>query len=280
MYLLYLDEAGTHSDARHFVLAGVAVYEHNAYWPTEALNRLQAQYFPNVRESVRFHASPLRAPATQRVDAPFDRLSPSSRRKLLAGLYEAAQQTRGRLFAVIIEKTALSDEENPYERSLEEMIARFDLYLNRLYRERQQRNKGLIVIADSQDKNRLEAVSRRFAAEGTRWNKIYNVLDIPLFTLSQNSRLLQIADLIANMVYGRYERGYSKDFDLMTHKFDQTRNGPIHGLVHIRPSMASQCYLPCCLSRRPHSQSDPGDTPCPGNTPSDAANGTATDGVA
>ena len=274
MYLLYLDEAGTHSGARHFVLAGVAVYEHSAYWPTEALNRLQAQYFPNVRESVRFHASPLRASDTQRVDAPFDVLSASSRRKLLADLCAVAQQTHGRLFAVVIEKSALSGGENYYERALEEMIARFDLYLNRLYRERQQRNKGLIVIADSQDKKRLEAISRRFVAEGTRWNKIYNVLDIPLFTLSQNSRLLQIADLVANTVYGRYERGYFKDFDLMTHKFDQTRNGPIHGLVHIRPSMASQCYLPCCLSRRPHSQSDPG------HTPSDAANGTATDGVA
>ena len=280
MYLLYLDEAGNHSGARHFVLTGVAVYEHSAYWPTEVLNRLQAQYFPDFRESVRFHASPLCASDTQRVDAPFDMLSAPSRRKLLADLRAVAQQTHGRLFAVVIEKSALSGGENYYERAFEEMIARFDLYLNRLYRERQQRNKGLIVIADSQDKNRLEAISRRFVAEGTRWNKIYNVLDIPLFTLSQNSRLLQIADLVANTVYGRYEQGYSKDLDLMTHKFDQTKNGPIHGLVHIRPSMASQCYLPCCLSRRPHSQSDPGDTPWPGNTPSEVANGTETNGVA
>ena len=27
MYLLYLDESGTQSDARHFVLAGVAIHE-------------------------------------------------------------------------------------------------------------------------------------------------------------------------------------------------------------------------------------------------------------
>lgn len=250
MYLLYLDEAGTHAAARHFVLAGVAVYEQNTYWVTDELNRLQAQYFPDIRGRVRFRTAPLRTPDGTTVEAPFDELPASCRRQLLNRLYAIAQQMRGRLFAVVIEKDALAGDDDPYERALEEMTARFDRYLNRMYREHDRRNKGLIVIDDSQYRERLEAISRQFADEGTRWNKIYNVLDIPLFTSSQNSRMLQIADLIANTVYGRYERGYAIRFDPMVPKFEQSRNGAIHGLVHIRPGEATQCYLPCCLSRR------------------------------
>ena len=67
MYLLYLDESGAHSQARHFVLAGVAIYEASVYWADNELNRLQTQYFPGIAESVLFHATPLRAGERDRV---------------------------------------------------------------------------------------------------------------------------------------------------------------------------------------------------------------------
>ena len=41
MYLLYLDESGTHSSARNFVLAGVAVLETNVNWAADHSDRIQ-----------------------------------------------------------------------------------------------------------------------------------------------------------------------------------------------------------------------------------------------
>ena len=69
MYLLYLDESGTQSSARHFILAGVAVHESNIYWAREQLNRLQGVYFPSIEEPVRFHAAPLRTKDGARVES-------------------------------------------------------------------------------------------------------------------------------------------------------------------------------------------------------------------
>ena len=107
----------------------------------------------------------------------------------------------------------------------------------------------MIVIADSHYRERLEVVARQLALEGTQWGDLRNIIDIPFFTLSKNSRLLQIADLIANTVYGRYESGHATQFDKMLPKFDQDDAGRMHGLLHLAHNRAS-CYLPCCLVRR------------------------------
>ena len=247
MYLLYLDESGS-PNSSHFVLAGVAVYETSVYWATDALNNLQDEYFPNEQENVQFHASPLRGNPSHPVEEPFEQLTPERRHELLDRLYGVAQGVHGKFFAVVVEKAYLPASEDPYERALEELLSRFDLYLSRMYRENHERNKGMVVIADSNYRTRLEGVARRLVAQGTRWREIRDILDIPFFTLAKNSRLLQIADLVANTVYGRYESGHATRFDQLLPKFDQDERGPIHGLVHITRDR-SRCYGPCCRSR-------------------------------
>ena len=77
----------------------------------------------------------------------------------------------GKFFAVIVEKAFLTGGEDPYERALEELLSRFDLYLSRMYRDHDQRNKGMVVIADSNYRTRLEVVARHFVAHGTRWRE-------------------------------------------------------------------------------------------------------------
>ncbi len=246
MYLLYLDESGTQSDARHFVLAGVAIHEHSVYWATEQLNRLQEQYFPLADgEGVQFHATLLRGNPSHPIAGPLGSLVPATRHDILAQLYEIVQGMYGRLFAVVIEKAGLAGADDPYERALEEILYRFDRFLSRMHRDNNRRNKGLVVIADSQDRNKLERASQQFLTGGTRRGKVHNIQDIPFFTRSRNSRPLQIADLVANTVYGRYEHGYATQFDRLLPKFDQIRNGPVHGLVHL-PAEPAPCYQPCC----------------------------------
>ncbi len=251
MYLLYLDESGTHSSARHFVLAGVAVLETDIAWAKTQLDRLQSEYLPDVDESVHFHASELHRQDGNKISPPFDRLDQTERKQLLNRLRDVAITIRGTFFAVVIEKSYLSEGEDQYERALEQMLSRFDQFLGRRNQEQIQQHLGLVVIAHSSDQKRLEVVLRQLAAEGTQWGAIKNLVDIPFFRLSQNSRMLQVSDLISNGVYGRYESGHTLMFDRMLPKFDQDDRGRMHGLLHLTSNrVRASCYLPCCLTRR------------------------------
>ena len=62
MYILYLDESGTHDSARHFVLAGLAVFERQTCFLAQELERLQREFFPDHARPINFHASELGAP--------------------------------------------------------------------------------------------------------------------------------------------------------------------------------------------------------------------------
>ena len=183
--------------------------------------------------------------------SPFDQLDRSSRLEILEQLNEITLRIRGVFFAVVIEKSYLRESEDFYELALEQMLSRFNLFLRRMRNEQSQRDMGLIVIADSSFRERLEVSARQLTTKGTQWGELRNIVDIPFFTLSKNSRLLQIADLVANSVYGRYESGHARIFDRMLPKFDQDENGRMHGLVHLTDNdNRADCYLPCCLTRR------------------------------
>ena len=246
MYLLYLDESGTHSSARHFVLAGVAVLETDVAWAKTQLDNLQSQYLPNVDKSAHFHAAELHRQDDGKVSPPFDRLGLRARRQLLNQLRDVAIRIHGTFFAVVIEKSFLGADEDTYGRALEQILSRFDQFLGRVRREQNQHHMGLVVIAHSSDQKRL---LRQLATQGTQCGELKNIVDIPFFRLSENSRLLQIADLIANGIYGRYESGHTDFYDGILPKFDQSLRGRMHGLLHITARRAS-CYLPCCLTRR------------------------------
>ena len=257
MYLMYLDESGAHPRARHFVLAGVAVYETVVHWATNALDNLQSEYFPGVSESVPFHATVLRGDPSHRIEPPFDRLSKETRSEILSRLYDIARSIRGTFFAVVVEKSALPNGADPYERAVEEILPRFDRFIHRRYRQRGQRNRGMVIIATSPQQQRLADVVRQFVNGGTRHGPIRNILDIPAFTLARHNRLLQIADLAANTVYGRYENGHAREFDRLLPKFDLAPGGLMRGLAHL-PAGLEQCYIPCCWPRRPGaSQNNP-----------------------
>lgn len=120
MYLLYLDESGTHRDARHFVLAGVVVHESNLYWIKERVDSLQSKYFPAIQDPVKFHATTLRMPDADlhRIAPPFNGLSELERSGLLLDLYQIVYEVRGTFFAVVIDKTYLDASQDPYERAL------------------------------------------------------------------------------------------------------------------------------------------------------------------
>ena len=62
MYVLYLDESGNENDAndQFFVLAGVALFERQIYFLSQAIETIQARHFPGL-QPVEFHASEIRS---------------------------------------------------------------------------------------------------------------------------------------------------------------------------------------------------------------------------
>ena len=246
MHIAYLDESGTHSEARYFVVVGLAVFERETYFLARSLDQLQARYFPNeAAAQISFHASALRAPKG-RLAPPFDSLSDERRKQLIHDVYQVIAESGAKIFAVAMEKASITDD--PYERGFEEIVNRFDRMLSRVLKERGEPQRGLVVIAESAYRQNLEILARRIWSQGHRWGETHNMADVPYFAPTHSTRLLQLADFVANAVYGRYESGYTRNFDDIAARIDQ-EEGRLHGLVHLAADRRN-CYCPACVTRR------------------------------
>ncbi len=252
LHIVYVDESGTHSEARYFVVAGLAVFERETYYLAQALDQLQVRFFPGVNEPIAFHAAPLRAPK-EHLEPPWDTLTNGQRRELLTAVYGVLAESRAKVFAVAMEKAGL--EGDPYRRGFEEIVNRFDRMLWRTARDRGEQQRGLVVMAESSFRENLEVFARKIWTQGHRWGEIHNMADIPYFAPARSTRLLQLADFTANAVFGRYENGYTRDFDRIASRFDQDE-GRIHGLVHFARDRYA-CYCPACVQRRAMPRPEP-----------------------
>lgn len=246
MYLLYVDESGSvrNPTERHFVLAGVAVFERQIYHLISHADRLVAQWGLGSVHDVELHASVMangsRSPwkgivRNKRLEAIRDALD-------LLGSSHASVKA----FAIVVDKQVVSPDD-PVERAFEEICNRFNLMLSRLWRRQNERHRGLIVMDNSNYEGTLQGLARRFRDEGTRWGNLRNLAEVPLFVDSSASRLIQIADLLAWAVWRRYEHGDTRFFDRIVGRFD-TEGGVIHGLVHFKHP-GEECACPACLSR-------------------------------
>lgn len=259
MYILYLDESGTHGEASYFVLAGLAVFEREIHWFSQDLDELQSNYFPDHPEPIHFRAAQLRVRTGEKTKEPWDQLTAEQRRELKNKIYGVIRNRRGVLFACAVEKRfAQIRREDPYARAFEDLVSRFDLFMSRLNRaatsEGKEEQRGFIVLAESSYEKTLSLLARHIRERGTRWGLLHNVADIPLFASAQSTRLLQYADFCANAVYGRYHSKMTGDFDRIAPKLDQD-GGVVHGLSHLTTD--SDCACIACLTRRGRQQTLP-----------------------
>ncbi len=252
MYILYLDESGTHGEASYLVLAGLAVFEREIHWFSQDLDALQVKYFPEQKEPVFFHASHLRAREGAKVEEPWTKLNQDERIDLKNRVYDIIRSRKGVLFGCAVEiRYASIRNEDPYERAFEDLISRFDLYLSRINRlasaEGKEEQRGIVVLAQSSYQKTIALLARRLQRMGTRWGSLHNIADVPLFAPARDTRLLQYADFCSNAIYGRYHSKLTGDFDRIASKFDQEA-GVIHGLAHL--STDSECTCIACFSRQ------------------------------
>jgi hypothetical protein len=256
MYLLYLDESGNENDPsdRFFVLAGLALFERQTYHLTQAVDEVQRKHFPG-HQPIAFHASEIRSGRKL-----WRSVTVEKRQEIFSDLLAAIQQApeRGRhLFAAVIEKSDQLYGEAAVERATEELCRRFDILLQRQYHNAQDPQRGLLVFSEGRFDARARIWVRGFHQRGTSWGAINNLADIPYFASPSESRLLQLADLIAHAIWLLYEKRDGFLAQPLIPLFD-AQEGKLHGLVHVRKGESPEpCECPACFSRRAPGQFGP-----------------------
>jgi len=207
------------------------------------MDQIQKKYLPDIAEPVELHASSIRAGRV----APWDSVEQRTRYQIIDEVYDIIRQDQVTLFASAVDKSWLTKDKDIYSWAFEGIVNRFDRFMRDKYKDEGEAHRGIIIIAESQYRDRLEAISQKVRQSGTVWGEAYNLAEIPLFTKSSNSRLLQVADFCVNAISGRYEHGYAKQFDKIAHQFYES-DGILRGLAHYTQDV--RCMCPSCLSRR------------------------------
>lgn len=254
MFILYIDGSGSvkNRDERHFVLAGLAVFERQIYHLISDLDEVVDNFNLGDASQIELHGSPMYTGKSLPWRSEKDRESRNVMITDALGVLSRASRTV-RAFGIAVEKRALTAAD-PVEYAFEEICNRFNLYLARHYRSRggrdEDKQRGLIVMDQSQYEQPLQALAREFRVNGTRWGNLRNIAEVPLFVDSKASRLIQLADLIAFAVWRKYEYQDGRFFDPIISRFDED-GGVIHGLMHFR-AKGADCYCPACMSRNLH----------------------------
>jgi hypothetical protein len=229
MHLLYLDESGNHSDARWFVLAGLSVPERQTHWIEQNLNTLATRFDPDQPMSVELHGNPM-----HKGNGRWRKIEKAAREQAISDALQSGIQTRMRfgvrLFAAVVDKEKLLPGETPIDIAFEQIASRFDHLLTRLnQRTGRTPERGLILCDKASNEMSIQAVARKFKYQGHQWGRTRNYAEVPVFLDSENSRLIQLADLVAYAIYQHYAHGFSKYFDVIRTCFDSD-SGRIHGL--------------------------------------------------
>lgn len=237
MYLIYLDESGNHNgwnnDQDHFVIGGIAVHEGQIQRVSSILDRIQSRFLADISIPIKFHATEI-----QSGKARFHGLSRTERQDMLDAVYDAIasiEYPHAVLFATAMHISAVKSSEQALRDTFEDVVRRVNTFLVRLNREGNPQ-KGLLIIdraTGTEDKYRT--LISEFRGVGAQHGFLGNIVDIPYFSQSSDTRLLQFADFCAYAVFRSYERGDSQYLNKILPRFDRrAANSPrIDGLKYI-----------------------------------------------
>ena len=246
MYVLYMDESGdpnSWDSQNHFVLAGLAVHEGQIYRLTQQLDKLQTDYFPEIAVPIAFHAGDIRSGHKR-----FRELDDVARRDLLDDLYKVIQSSRFPnviAFSTTIHISAVESSEQAFRETFQDICQRFNTFLVRQFNSGY-KDKGLLII-DQAHEQRYRDLIAEFRIQGTEHAYLGNIVDIPYFAGRRDTRLLQLADLMAYAVFRFYESSDRTYFEKVLNRFDRrAAQQPPDGLKHIT---RQSCECEACVWR-------------------------------
>ena len=243
MHLLYLDDAGSvgNPSDKHFVLAGIAVFERQTHWLDAGLENLAGSLGYSNPSDIEFHGNQILSGR-----GPWRRIPRVERRSIIRRGLETAWALRGewRLFGAVVDKRERSPED-PIEYAFEQLCNRFDRFLTRLHHKGDSQ-RGLIVLDKSTRETRLQSLATEFKTEGHRWGFTRNLADVPLFVDSKATRLIQYADLVSYALWRKFEKQDNEFFNAVSDAFDR-EGSVVHGLHHYK-NRSELCDCPGCMT--------------------------------
>ena len=251
MHILFLDESGDPAlngrGTRYFVVAGLAVPIASIPILSSQVNRLAERYLQ--QSGLPLHATDLSAQEGGLVE-PFKGLDFGARIRLMNQVYRLISESDSTLFGIAIDTTYAN--EPPYELALEQLLARFNIFLSRVeaIEPGEPRGRGMTIVAHSAYQDSLQRHNSILWNERNRWGgDLRQQLGVPTFAPMEGWRPLQLADFIANAMFRRYEREAAEQFDLIARKFDSS-DGVLHGLIHYHGNRDT-CTCVACWTRNP-----------------------------
>ncbi len=226
MHLLYVDESGlaTDSKQRHFVLAGVSVFERAPHWIEADLDRIAARFNADEPKFVELHGSPMRTGAKRWRKVPF-----ADREQAIKDALQVVAAKHCRLFGAVLNKSHFSGQDVT-QVAFEQVSSRFDQYLGRLHKQGDTQ-RGLILFDKCSVERRIQTMAREFKTTGHTFGRLRNLAEVPVFVDSEASRLIQLADLVAYALFRHHEFNDSDFYDIIRNSFDSD-GGVVHGLYY------------------------------------------------
>ncbi len=140
-----------------------------------------------------------------------------------------------RLFAECIDKIYLESLPNGQdvgEQAFEQLVSRFEQYLENINKGQSQKIFGILVHDNNQTIARKHTDQMmNFHSSGTLWTDISHIIETPLFVDSQLTRMVQVADLCSYALRRYVENGEGDLFGRVFVRADR-RHGKAVGVRH------------------------------------------------
>jgi hypothetical protein len=229
VHLFYADESGSISDPtqRFFVLAGLAVFERETHWIEQDLNQIAGRFEPKNPHAIELHGSPMRSGSHGWKQYPREDREQAIVDALTVGV-KARHPRQVRLFGAVLKKADYAGQDIA-QIAFEQISSRFDMFLGRLYRQKNDPQRGLILFDKSATEQRIQTLAREFKYAGHSFGVTKNYAEVPVFVDSRASRLIQLADLIAYALFRHFEHDDDRYFESIKDCFD-SEGGVVHGL--------------------------------------------------
>jgi hypothetical protein len=248
MHLLYLDESGgddLKATDKFFVLAGLSVFERVPFHLCRDVDEIQKKFIPSATEPIEFRASAIWSGNGE----PWASMARPDRVALMKSVYRLIGGD-GRItpFGIALEKPDYPSA-SPIQKTCEEIAGRFDAHLTGLELENHaEKQRGLMIFDQSRHEKTVQALLTQYRTTGASFGKVRHLAEVPLFTDSKITRMLQLADFVAYAIYRRYESSDAQFFDIILPRFTESA-GKLHGLVHLTARFR-ECFCQPCFSHR------------------------------
>jgi Protein of unknown function (DUF3800) len=263
MYLLYLDESGTHGGSPVTILGGIAVHEQDTWHLQRRLHGALRDALPAGQNPLDYelHAADIKSPkkpirGKRRRTSEWLGVPLHVRLGVLDAGYEAIANYECQdaqypiaYFGAVVDRFYADRETRAYE----EVLHKFDEMLTRQGHQTGTHQRGIVIHDKRVIEKDIQSWTARWRHVAGRIGLLTHLSDVPFFADSRATRCIQAADFVTWALWRFYglPTPDSRYIDHLWDGFDQV-NGRMHGLIHVTPAFrAGGCGCRPCTSRVP-----------------------------